>query len=65
MESEGFMNALSTQAAKMKEKKIKKASKIAKLSRNNSTGDSAPDPKQDLPTTEGNEAESTEDMEGT
>lgn len=60
IESEGFMNALSTQAAKMKEKKIKRVPKIPKHSRNNSGSDPITEVKQDMPTEEGNEA----NMEG-
>ena len=68
MESEGFMNALSTQVAKMKEKKIKKVSKISKLTRTNSSSESVLDAKaeQTTATTEGPEgtAESMEGVEG-
>lgn len=59
------MNALSTQAAKMKEKKIKKVPKISKLTRTNSSSEALPDarPEQATPTTEAPEG-SSESMEG-
>ena len=62
VESEGFMNALSTQAAKMKEKKIKKVPKISKLTRTNSSSDivSEAKPEQATPTTTEGPAESME-----
>jgi hypothetical protein len=65
VESEGFMNALSTQAAKLKEKKIKKVPKINKLSRTNSTSEPA-EQKQDPPPTSADEevGANTEIMEG-
>ena len=67
MESEGFMNALSTQAAKMKEKKIKKVPKIPRASRTGSTSDPLSESKQQeqsqaTPPVEGSQPE-TEDME--
>lgn len=62
VESEGFMNALSTQAAKMKEKKVKKVSKVPKLARTNSSSEEV---KQDVATPPVQTGEpSTESMEG-
>ena len=57
IESEGFMNALSTQAAKMKGKKAKRQGKGSKPSRTSSTSSSGPDAKQA-------KEEGTELMEG-
>ena len=56
------MNALSTQAAKMKEKKIKKVSKLPKLARTNSTSEEAA--KQDVTTPTVGGGEANESMEG-
>lgn len=64
MESEGFMNALSTQAAKLKEKKIKRVPKINKLSRTNSSSEPLPVESKQEPPTSANEEGGTSTVEG-
>ena len=62
VESEGFMNALSTQAAKMKEKKVKKPpGKVPKPGRTNSTSGIASETKPAAT----KEEDTTEPAEGT
>ncbi len=60
------MNALSTMAAKMKEKKVKKLPRGSKLSRSNSTSDALSDAKQEKAMeTEGDGNPEETEQEGT